>query len=306
MPFTDQDPLNDELTEQQFYRRSKPISWEKIVKDGGFKDLATLNKAIKTSNGSLNDVFSRPDLEEKLFDLTSEKELYEPTEGTFDVFSKVAIYKAFKLLGKNKIILMDEFYEGTSILELNHISELDFAEKITMETYYIFSEEKEILFTIEWESCFFLIAARKAHMDLLISSKLFEGFLCTNETTHHWDYSPGEFEQLVKKEQILTKMKPLNSGISIFYALTVLFSGVYWMYYKIFSGNYITEAHGHFRQFIFDYGIREILVICFAGGILYSLIYFFYSGSKRMLYITIPALILLIWIFSEIHISKGP
>jgi hypothetical protein len=96
---------------------------------------------------------------------------------------------------------VDEFYENSKSVNINKLSEYEFTEKVSYPDYYIYSVDKEILFTIECYSFFFLIATDKRKMDIINSENYFEGFLCDSETTHNWDYLNGELEQLLEVEK---------------------------------------------------------------------------------------------------------
>lgn len=195
-------------TDKEIFDCGQAISWDKIIKGSGLGDNSELNKALRTSIGALRQNLSGPELTEKLNNYTSNNSIWHPTEGGFDILSKVAIYKAFRLLEKNEIIVMDEFYETTSILELDKLSAFDFTKKVGCSDYFIYSCDKELLFTIEWDSFFFLIATRQEKMNAIISSKLFEGFLCNENTEHNWDYEEAEIQKYLRVEE---KQKELTA-----------------------------------------------------------------------------------------------
>jgi len=175
--------------DKDIFREGKAIPWKNIVNDSTLTGYAELNTALRTSIGALNRNFTRPDLMEKLNNFTDRESIYHPTEGAFGMLSKMAIYKAFKLLGKNQIMITDEFYENTSTVNLDQLTEYEFCDEIGGKDYYLYSADKETLFTIEWDSFFFLIATDQNKMDQLIASNLFEGFLCNDDTDHYWEYS---------------------------------------------------------------------------------------------------------------------
>ncbi|WP_418360319.1 DUF2711 family protein [Sphingobacterium detergens] len=152
-------------------------------------DYAELNIAIRTSIGGLNRNFTRPELMEKLNNYTDSESIYHPTEGAFGMLSKMDIYKAFKLLGKKQIMITDEFYENTTTVDLDQLTEYEFCDEIGGKDYYLYSADKETLFTIEWDSFFFLIATDQNKMDQLIASNLFEGVFCNDNTDHYWEYT---------------------------------------------------------------------------------------------------------------------
>lgn len=193
---------NDEYpTDEEIYKSGKIITWDMVVKGAGLADNSELNKALRTSIGAVRKIFQRPELTDKLNIFTDSKNIWYPTEGGFDTLSKIAIYKALKKLGKTQIVVTDEFYETTSSLDLGKLSEFEFIEKVGFKDYYLYSTDKEILFTIEWDSFFFLIATDSKTMETIIQEKLFEGFLCNEKTQHEWDYEEGELQALLDIEE---------------------------------------------------------------------------------------------------------
>lgn len=193
----------DYPTDEEIYKRGEIITWDKVVKGAGLADNSELNKALKTSIGALRLIFQRTELTDKLNKFTDSKKIWHPSEGSFDTFSKKAIYKAFKLFDKKEIIITDEFYTTSFTIELHDLTEIEFSEKVRYHDYYIYSSDKELLFTIEWDSFFFLIATGQEKMNKIISSNLFEGFVCNDKTEHTWDYEEEEFQKILDKEKKL-------------------------------------------------------------------------------------------------------
>ncbi len=201
----------DYPSDEEIFETGKVITWETIIKGAELTDYSELNKALKTSIGALRQIFRKPELTKKLNDFTDSRNIWHPTEGGFDTLSKVAIYKTFKLLEKNQIVVTDEFYETTSILELDKLTDFEFSEKVNYKDYYLYSSDKEVLFTIEWDSFFFLIATDSEKMKKISEESLFEGFLCNDKTQHEWDYKEGEFQELLdieEKQKLLASQSP--------------------------------------------------------------------------------------------------
>lgn len=198
--FTNKDYPEDE----EIYKNAIRITWSEIISKTDIIDFSELNKALRTSIGALREVFKKKQLAEKIFEFCNQNQIWYPSEGTFDVLSKSDIYKTFKSLNKNEIIVTDEFYEKTKTLNINNLSEYEFIEQIFCNDYYIYSSDKELLFTIEWDSFFFLIATKNSTtMEKIINENLFEGFLCNENTTHDWDYKEGELEKYLDLEKKL-------------------------------------------------------------------------------------------------------
>lgn len=191
----------DYPTSIEIYNNGEKVKWETIINQAKLKDASELNKALGTSIGALRKVFKKPELCEKLSSYTTENSIWHPTENYFDIFSKKAIYETFKLFNKNEIEIIDEFYENKILINLNELTEYEFIEKVDFNDYYIYSLDKEILFTIAFDSFYFLIATDKNKMEIIISENLFEGFLSNSETSDDWDYVPEELEKLLKIEK---------------------------------------------------------------------------------------------------------
>lgn len=305
MPFTDKDLIEVELSIENTLRNVKPIRWSQVVNEGEFSGINEVAKALKSLNSVYEPALDREDLEERLFDLSEEKKIFQPMDGEYDPFSKVAIYRALKLLGKDQVVLMDEFYEGTSKINLNDLSEIQFAELILPETYYILSEDKEILFTMDWESCFFLIAGSNEDLNVLISANLFEGFLCGEETTHQWEFEVDELVQISKRSVIASKLKKVVTGLLIYSFSIVTVTLLYWFYYR-FGEDYMSENHALFRQFIFYNAIREIILITQFVAVVIGLIASIIDKRRKKAYLLIGLLILEFIMIGQLHIYKGP
>ena len=202
----------DYPTDQEIIENGRMITWKSIIENAEFTNYSELNKALRTSIGALKPVFSRPDLSEKLNNLTDKQNLWHPREGVFGTFSKLAIYKTFKLFGKYQIIVTDESYNATSTLELDKLTDLEFSEKVSYENYCLYSTDKELLFAIEWDSFFFLIASDKEKMNKIIEQRLFEGFLCNDKTEHDWDYEEGEIQKYLDIEKKQKLLKPQSTA----------------------------------------------------------------------------------------------
>lgn len=197
---------NDEYPEDEaIFENAEIVSWKEVKIGANFKDDAELYKALKTSIGSYRKVFERVNLREKLNDFTEKEKIFHPSEGNFEVLSKIEIYNALKSLGKNKIVVIDEFYENEKELNLNFISLKEFVEKVEATDYYIYAKDKSVLFTIEWDSFFYLICSDKKTIDEVLRKSKIEGFFCTNKTKHTWEWNEEEFIKLLESEPQVEK-----------------------------------------------------------------------------------------------------
>ena len=172
--------------EKEIYENGVLIKWKEIVSNTELSDSIELNRALKTSIGAYKKKLERQDLLKTLNDYTDLEKIWHPSEGGFDLFTKKKIYQAFKNFNKDIIIIVDEFFENTVELDLTKLSEYEFIDKIDYKDYYIYSSDREILFTIEWDSYFCLVAVDKNKIEYIENH--FEGFIADEKTTHLWDW----------------------------------------------------------------------------------------------------------------------
>lgn len=305
MPFTDKHLVELDMTVQKSLKSVKPIGWSQVVQAVELSGTKEVAKALKSLNSVYEPAIEHEDLADRLHDLREEKRIFPPMDGEYDAFSKVAIYKGLKLLGKRHVVLMDEFYEGTSKIDLEKLSEIEFTEMILPETYYIFSEDKEILFTLDWESCFFLIASSDKQLNLLIAADLFEGFLCSDETTHHWEFEADELVQIAKRPVVAGFLNKVVTGLLIYSFSVVTVTLVYWFYYR-FAEDVKSEDHSSFREFIYYKGIREIILLTQFITVMIALIASWFDKRRKKAYLLIGLLILEFILVGQLHIYKGP
>ncbi|MDQ3041153.1 MAG: DUF2711 domain-containing protein [Acidobacteriota bacterium] len=192
-------------TDKSIFEQGEIVNWQEVKDKTNFKDFAELNKALKTSIGSYRQVFKRPDLLEKLNLVTESEQIFHPTEGTFTPLAKVQIYNSLKHLKKNEIIVVDEYLETTKELNLNLIDVGEFVEKLEFKDYYIYPKDKSILFTVDWDSFFYLVCSNQVVLDEILKAVNFEGFFCTDETKHGWDWTTEELTSLLELEKMLEK-----------------------------------------------------------------------------------------------------
>lgn len=192
---------NDNYPEDEIiFENGETVRWEEVKNGANFNDHSEIYKALKTSIGSYRKVFERIDLRDKLNEFTEREKIFHPSESSFEVLSKIEIYNALKNLGKNEIVVIDEFYENEKEWNLDSISLEQFVTKIDYDDRYIFPKDKSILFSIAWDSFFYLICSDKQTIDKILRNSKIEGFFCTTETKHTWAWNEEEFKKLLQSE----------------------------------------------------------------------------------------------------------
>ncbi len=167
---------------------------------------------MQSSIQSLKQVFRREDLEERLIEFTASNEIWHPEIDAYNPPAKIAIYKAFKLLGKNEVIVFNNDDGPDDILRIDELMESEFVKKIGHGDWHIYSSDKEILFTITWDTFYFLLATKDENMKKIIAANLFEVFLCDDKTEHGWEYEEGEIEKYLAIEAEQKRLDELQKA----------------------------------------------------------------------------------------------
>lgn len=182
-------------TDEEILDKGSIVPWDVIVKGADLNNKNELNRGLKTTIGALKKEYRKEEFAEKIKNYTFKNSIYHPVEGHYDIFSKTAMYKIFKLFNKNEVKIVQEFYDEEKLVFLDKITKEVFCEEINIKDYHIYSDDKEILFTIDWDSFFFILGTKNEEMmQKIISNNLVDGFLCDSETEHYWDFEPGELE----------------------------------------------------------------------------------------------------------------
>ena len=189
--------------EKSIIENGEIITWNEIKNEAKFNDVGEINKALRTSIGAFRSVLRRVDLSEKLNAYTNEQKIFHPIEGNFEPLVKIQIYNSLKQNGKNDIVVIDEYLESERELTLNSISVGEFIEKVEFKDYYIYAKDKSVLFTIDWDSFFFLICSNQPLLNEVIEAGNFEGFFCSETTDHSWDFGKEELKKLIELESSL-------------------------------------------------------------------------------------------------------
>jgi hypothetical protein len=176
-------PSNDEILGQ-----GTIVTWLDVKNGSGLATNSDLYKALKTSIGAYNEDYSRPDLAKKLEQFTKDTQVWAPGEGQYDVITLRKIYNSFVLLGKRHIIVEDEFLESRKELMLGELTPEEFIEQISGKDYYIYSADHSLLFSLDWDSFFFIICYSSPSVAQIIEGQGFEGFFANFKTTHNWEH----------------------------------------------------------------------------------------------------------------------
>lgn len=162
------------------------VKWEYILEHAGFQNSKEISLALRTSIGGLCTDSEMKGLQKRLDLFTTQHSIFNPTEGRITPLSLQSIYSCLKALGKTTVVVTDEFFQDRKTVDITTITGKEFVSLVRGYMYY-FPIDRSLLFTIEWDSFFFLIGGNKELLEKITSQFEFEGFFCDDETMHGWD-----------------------------------------------------------------------------------------------------------------------
>lgn len=175
-------------THEEIIKDGVIVPWLHILEQGCFSEFTEINLGLTTSIGALRDDLQREDLNKMLDEFCIKNDIFHPTEGRITILSLIKIYNCLTALGKLELVVTDEFFTDRKTLNLSEFTCSEFVLHVSGYMYF-FPIDRSLLFTIEWDSFFFLICGDQKLLNFIIPEFEFEGFYCNNDTMHNWDLS---------------------------------------------------------------------------------------------------------------------
>ncbi|MBP6004036.1 MAG: DUF2711 family protein [Pyrinomonadaceae bacterium] len=187
----------DYPTDAEILKYGTPVGWEEVRQGCGFASYVELNKALTTTIGGYRAELKRQDLADRLLEYALRERIFLPEEGKLDVLSKRSILKTFGRLDKGLVIVEDEYLQKKEYIDIRSITDEEFCERISYKDYYIYDNDQDVLFAVDWDDFFFLICSSDSTRDEILPDGDFEGFLCDANTTVYWEYSDAEIQAAI-------------------------------------------------------------------------------------------------------------
>jgi hypothetical protein len=204
-------------TDEEITQHGKKVTWKEVIQNTNLNDYKELNKALMTSIGAFKKKLERQDLLKVLNQYSDKNNIWHPTEGKFDFFTKSSIFELLTLNGIEEVLVEDEFYENKKIIDLTSSNKSDFCEKIDFKDYYIYDKNKSILFAISWDYFFYFIAINEKVFSKTSIESNFEGFWADEKSSHLWTWEEGEIDRLMNSEnekKLVATTYKNNGGVS--------------------------------------------------------------------------------------------
>jgi hypothetical protein len=160
----------------------KKVSWSKILQISKIENLKKLDNTLREYIGATKT--KDLDSTNKLRKTISTLGVIPPPEGFFQDLLIDDMMNGLKALGFKKIIIGDEF--GSEKRETNVDEILNNHIELFAGENNIYTPNKEILFSVHWDSCFTLLCSKKKIIENFLKVSKLEGFYCTSKTSVYW------------------------------------------------------------------------------------------------------------------------
>lgn len=167
-----------------------PITWNEVMKLGGFKNLAELDDGLRIKNEYAG-------TGEKMRRVTDKYQILYPYDDVFSPYQIHKILKAIKNLGYNEVILGSEFPDQDNPIKLILDDATIEGQKEGDGIYKnVYTADKRILFSCAFDLFYTFICGDRIAIDKIIKDQQFEGFYCELNTNSWWssNYPVEELE----------------------------------------------------------------------------------------------------------------
>lgn len=159
------------------------VKWESIKRDCDFK---IYNEIIYGIRKYSRDITNKDYFYKVLDDYCRKNKIWEPEDGSFSPLIQKEIKRIFELNLYNTLIIQDEFGDEIEEVKTKMLEE-ELAARTTRRNIY--SKDKKILFTIDWDSYYFLFCSSKEIIEKSLENSWLEGFFSTKEIGHLWEFN---------------------------------------------------------------------------------------------------------------------
>ncbi len=168
------------------------VTWESMKENCRFKTYNEIIFGLSISKYSI-DVPNNHYFYKVLDDYCKKNSIFEAAEGAFSPLIQKEIKRVFELNLYETVIVQDEL--GREIEEI----ETSLLEKSLGENHIsnIYSKDKKILFSIDWDSYYFLFCSSKEIINKSLKDSCLEGFFSTDKIGHLWEFD-SEITELYK------------------------------------------------------------------------------------------------------------
>lgn len=185
-------------TEEEIIQFGNPYLWRQIIANTQIDSFRDLFVAFESATNQLRKELRRDDLGYILEKFVETHNLWYPTAGYYNYFTRKLIYDFLRLTDNWLVNAETELYDEKALLNLNLISEDNFLDTLEKFNYIYPRGQKDFLLSIEYDANFFIIAIKTDNIQKSLVEHIFEGFWVSDTQNHLWAWTKEEIAALPK------------------------------------------------------------------------------------------------------------
>jgi hypothetical protein len=166
----------------------KAVSWAEVAQLAKLPSLAAVDIGLRTRIRGLKKELENRDYAEVIEALIETHGILSSTEGLFPELLHDKILHSIQGLGYEWLWVGDEFCTERKLQWIDDLRNQD--RGLTAGRYNVFTPDKQMLWTIHWDSHFSFLCSSREKLTAIQSMSGLEGFFCTPSTEVYWSVLP--------------------------------------------------------------------------------------------------------------------
>jgi Protein of unknown function (DUF2711) len=166
----------------------KAVSWAEVAQLAKLPSLAAVDIGLRTRIRDLKKELENGDYAEAIEALIKTHGILASTEGLFPELLHDKILHSIQGLGYEWLWVGDEFCTERKLQWIDDLKNQD--RGLTPGRYNVFTPDKQVLWTIHWDSHFSFLCSSREKLTAIQSMSGLEGFFCTPSTEVYWSVLP--------------------------------------------------------------------------------------------------------------------
>jgi hypothetical protein len=166
----------------------KGVSWAEVAQFAKLPSLAAVDIGLRSGIRGLKKELENLDFAGVIEALSETHGILTPTEGLFPDLLHDKILHSIQELGYDWLWIGDEFCTERKLRWIDDLKDQD--EGLTTGRFNVFTPDKQLLWTIHWDSHFSFLCSSREKLLTIQSTSGLEGFFCTPSTEVYWSVLP--------------------------------------------------------------------------------------------------------------------
>ena len=166
----------------------KAVCWAEVAQLAKLPSLAAVDIGLRTGIRGVKKELENSDYAGAIEALIETHGILAATEGLFPELLHDEILQSIRGLGYEWLWVGDEFCTERKLHWIDDLTNQD--RGLTQSRYNVFTPDKQLLWTIHWDSHFSFLCSSREDLTTIQSMSGLEGFFCTPSTGAYWSVLP--------------------------------------------------------------------------------------------------------------------